>query len=123
MKAFPFLLLVMAGCADITAPDGAYPVTPPDFFVTYWQDMEACSGIHADMARIQWFAVPGNSFPTKYNAETSGLWVEPHTIYVMEGTLHEAAWGSPSTLVSHEMLHDLLHRGDHPPIFEACGVR
>jgi len=24
--------------------------------------------------------------------------------------------------VEHEMLHDLLQRGDHPPVFQACGV-
>jgi hypothetical protein len=25
-------------------------------------------------------------------------------------------------LAEHEMLHDLLQRGDHPPVFAACGV-
>jgi hypothetical protein len=25
-------------------------------------------------------------------------------------------------LAEHEMLHDLLQRGDHPPVFKACGV-
>jgi len=25
-------------------------------------------------------------------------------------------------VAEHEMLHDLLQRGDHPPAFQACGV-
>jgi len=29
---------------------------------------------------------------------------------------------SDRRLVEHEMLHDLLQRSDHPPVFKICGV-
>src|SRR2546430_13748587 len=41
----------------------------------------------------------------------------PHTIYMAQGLLYNRR------LAEHEMLHDLLQRGDHPPVFQACGVR
>jgi hypothetical protein len=37
-------------------------------------------------------------------------------IYMAQGLVYNRR------LAEHEMLHDLLQRGGHPPVFQACGV-
>lgn len=119
------IAVLLSACKSVAAPGGAYRINPPDsLLAAYWRSMEACTGLSGDYRRIEWFAYPGNSFPTQHSGETSGLWVSPHTIYVPEGAFTSAPWGSPTnSLVPHEMLHDLLQSGNHPPIFDKCGVR
>ncbi len=61
--------------------------------------------------------MPGVDYPCPaYEGHCDGWWQPPHTIYLAY------RWRSDRQLVEHEMLHDLLQRGDHPPVFQACGV-
>jgi len=79
--------------------------------------MEACSSHRGDWHRITWFTVAA-PFSTPAGPNKLGVWVAPHTIYLLRATaLDSASW-----VVPHEMLHDLLQTGEHPPVFAACGV-
>ena len=70
----------------------------------------ACCGIH-------WYEVPGDRYACPaYTRGCAGWWQPPHTIYMAQTRLDDRV------LVEHEMLHDLLQRSDHPPVFKACGV-
>lgn len=77
--------------------------------------METCAQIIAPMSRVDWYEVPGVEFATPQGPRW-GWWQPPHTIYLA------AAHALDEQLVEHEMLHDLLHIGTHPPIFQTCGV-
>ena len=110
-------LLLLLGCLDTFAPAGAVEFAPPAAYGTWWAEIESCAGISGDFATIEWYEVPGSSYSCPaYDGECAGWWQPPHTIYLAETRVHDRL------LVEHEMLHDLLQRGDHPPVFQTCGV-
>lgn len=112
---WPSLLLV--GCLDTFSPAGATEFTPPPVYQAWWAEIAACAGLSGDLAAIDWYQVSGWNYPCPaYEGRCSGWWQPPHSIYLAAG------WLDDRRLVEHEMLHDLLQRGDHPPVFQACGV-
>lgn len=111
------LALSVAAClAHPFEPAGAQPFTPAAVYAVWWQRMEACAGITAPLDQVEWYDVAGEQFATPEGARW-GWWSPPHEIYVAAVHLDDE-W-----LVEHEMLHDLLQTGEHPAVFETCGVR
>ena len=109
--------LLVLGCLDAFAPAGAVPFTPPAIYHTWWAAIEACAGLSGDFQSVAWYEVPGASYPCPaYDGHCEGWWQPPHSIYMAAGSVTDRA------VAEHEMLHDLLQRGDHPPAFAACGV-
>lgn len=113
----PFIVPALLGAclAHPFEPAGALPVAPDSVYAVWWQRMEACAGLAAPLDRIEWYEVPGDEFSTPEGPRW-GWWSPPHTIYVAE------AHRLDEELVEHEMLHDLLQSGEHPPVFATCGV-
>src|SRR5205809_98741 len=75
------------------------------------------SVLHVGSALASVARVPGSSYSCPaHEGQCDGWWRSPHTIYMAQGLLYNRR------LAEHEMLHDLLQRGDHPPVFQACGV-
>jgi len=110
-------LALLAGCLDSFAPAGAVEFTPPTMYETWWSAIEACAGLWGTFDRVEWYDVPGTDYPCPaYEGRCDGWWQPPHSIYLAH------RWHNDRQLVEHEMLHDLLQRGDHPPVFQACGV-
>ena len=110
-------LALLAGCLDSFAPAGAVEFTPPTVYETWWSAIEACAGLWGTFDRVEWYDVPGADYPCPaYEGLCDGWWQPPHSIYLAH------RWRNDRQLVEHEMLHDLLQRGDHPPVFQACGV-
>ena len=110
-------LALLAGCLDSFAPAGAVEFTPPTVYEPWWSAIEACAGLWAGFDRVEWYEVPGVDYPCPaYEGRCDGWWQPRHTIYLAH------RWRNDRQLVEHEMLHDLLQRGDHPPVFQACGV-
>lgn len=115
LRWIPILLLI--GCLDTFAPAGAVEWSPPQVYRTWWAEIENCAGIWADFDRVDWYQVPGSSYPCPaYEGRCEGWWQPPHTIYMAQDQT------SNRVLAEHEMLHELLQRGDHPPVFAACNV-
>jgi hypothetical protein len=110
-------LVLLLACLDSFAPAGAAPFTPPAAYRAWWSVIAVCAGISGDFDRVEWYQVPDATYPCPaYAGRCAGWWRPPHDIYLAE------VWLADRQLVEHEMLHDLLQRGDHPPVFEACGV-
>ena len=110
-------LVLLLGCLDSFAPAGAVPLTPPAAYRVWWTEIERCAGLWGDFDRVEWYEVPGSTYACPaHEGRCDGWWRSPHTIYVDQSQLYDRP------LVEHEMLHDLLQRGDHPPVFQACGV-
>lgn len=116
MRARTAALVLLAACLDPFAPPaGTQRFDPPTIYLDYWLAVEQCSGIPGDFRRVRWYAVPETPFPCPVaSGSCYGLWHEPHDIF-LERT-------APYIIVGHEMLHDLLQRGDHPPVFRTCGL-
>ena len=115
LRWIPILLLV--GCLDAFSPAGAVQWMPPAIYRTWWAAIESCAGIQADFDRVEWYVVPGSSYSCPaYEGQCEGWWQPPHTIYMAQDQTNNRV------LAEHEMLHDLLQRGDHPPVFAACNV-
>jgi len=111
--------LLFGACGDPFSPlvpKGAFPFDPPAQYAPYWRHMEDCLQVTGDLSRVKWFRVPGSTFDCPNGGRCDGLWVRPHTIYLAYQRMND------SLLVEHEMLHDLLQRGDHPAAFQTCGV-
>ncbi|MBK6487788.1 MAG: hypothetical protein IPF98_13135 [Gemmatimonadetes bacterium] len=89
-------------------PDGAAPLDVPDAYRTWWADLERCAQRSADFDRLRFWTVNGETFPCP-DGPCAGRWQSPHHIYIAE------RWINHPALVKHEMLHDLLGTGDHPP--------
>lgn len=106
----------LCGCLDPFAPPlGTKRFEPRGLYTEYWSAVEQCSGLRGQFDRIRWYAVPATPFICPTTAGYCyGLWREPHDIFV-ERT-------APYLIVGHEMLHDLLQRTDHPPVFRTCGL-
>jgi hypothetical protein len=113
------ILLGLLSCASPFAPKNATSFTPLPIYSQWWQEVEACSGLHGDMSKVKWAIVNVDSMKFYYfNCDgimASGCWVRPNSIYIVKiDTLFEG-------LVKHEIQHDLLQRGDHPtPPFKTC---
>lgn len=116
------LAVALAGCVDaFSPPPGSEPYLPPAVYEIYWQQVESCSQLTGDMARIRWFIVPGTTtFPCPYG-NCRGLWVAPHDVYLSDAAAHNLFLENFFT-VKHEMLHDLIAQPGHPPAFEQCGL-
>lgn len=115
VRSLPALLLL--ACLDTFAPAGAAPFTPPAVYREWWAALETCADISSDFDRVEWYELPGSAYPCPaYDGTCEGWWRPPHTIYMARGLVTDRR------LAEHEMLHDLLQRGDHPPVFQACGV-
>ena len=109
--------LLLLGCLDAFAPAGAVPFTPPAVYRAWWTEIESCAGLSGDFDRVEWYEVPGSSYSCPaHEGRCDGWWRSPHTIYMAQGLVYNRR------LAEHEMLHDLLQRGGHPPVFQACGV-
>lgn len=110
------LVVLLTSCLDPFAPPiGTRPFDPPTRYRDYWQAVEDCSGIRSNFERVRWYAVPETPFPCPNGSGYCfAIWREPHDIF-LERT-------APYITVGHEMLHDLLQRGDHPDVFRTCGL-
>jgi hypothetical protein len=109
--------LLLLGCLDSFAPAGAEPFTPPAVYRVWWQEVEHCAGLWGDFDRVEWYEVPGSSYRCPaYEGWCDGWWRAPNLIYMAAQRLDDRR------LAEHEMLHDLLGRGDHPPVFQTCGL-
>ena len=80
-----------------------------------WADLEACTGISGDFARLNVYQVANGTL----SGETLGRWVAPHTIYVADYVLQT----NFTVIVLHEMIHDLIGVSDPHhlnPLWRKC---
>lgn len=118
------LILCLAGtsCAsvgpavNITASKAFVP--PPEYH-TSWDEALACVGSEvlpgSSFDRVEWrTAKEIKTIP--FDHDLAGLWVPPHTIYIVQDFLNDPR------VVFHEILHELLgrDRGHKHPTFRKC---
>jgi len=100
---------------DAFAPAGAMPFTPHAVYRVWWTEIPALRRPVGDFDRVEWYEVPGSSYSCPaYEGRCDGWWRSPHTIYMAQGQLYDRPGRR------HEMLHDLLQRGTHHRLFQAC---
>lgn len=112
------IVAVAGGCraelmvAPPDLPASAQPLTPLSTYASWWSDVERCAGLSADLARVRWFVVPhADSFNYRGTYYDGYWWSQVHWITLADAKVQNAA------IVRHEMLHDLLGRGDHPAVY------
>lgn len=108
------LLLLLGGCRTFTAPPADH-LNPPVAYLAWWDATQTCAGLTGEFGRITWY-VTAERFASP-DGLVAGWWASAHTI-----TLAGLATDDEQT-VRHEMLHDLLQSGDHPAVFDTCGLR
>jgi hypothetical protein len=90
-------------------PSSAEALDPPDSYAEWWRVTEECAGLQGDLSRISWFYIPGHTSFVYGDAQYSGYWWSGVHWILLAGE----KVNSPLS-VRHEMLHELLGRGDHP---------
>jgi hypothetical protein len=113
---------ITSGC-DAFSPTkeiaGAIAIPPQPDFAQWWTDVENCSGITGDVARVSWYVVPDVETFHYRDGDYFGYWWSSHDIVIAGAHL------SDSMVVRHEMLHDLLNTADHPTeyfLYKCSGV-
>jgi len=112
-------LVLLLGCAD---PLGWLYEThpqrfePPQEYVAYWHATEDCVGKTGNFDRLRFYV--SDSLPCPDSEwGCKGYWVEPHDIYLARPVM------TYMSVVRHEMTHDLLQGGGHPPrVFPRCEI-
>lgn len=104
------------GDADVPPVPGATKMVIVPEYVTYWSDVEQCSGVTGDMHTVTIYQVLNTDVVTVPVDGTTitaqGVWLRHGNRIVMAGLFA----GDPK-LMKHEMLHALLQRGDHPTAY------
>lgn len=95
-------------------PPDREPFTPPPGYAELWQEVQRCSGLAADAARLRWYRVP--SFPDR--PLRLAQWEPGHTITLRDDIVIALP------IVAHEMLHDLLggDRQHEDPAWRTCAL-
>jgi len=92
---------------------------PPAIYETWWHEVEQCSGKTGDFAAISWYYVPGLAgFRVGSSPDLVGIWQpQYHSITLAQYARED------STVVTHEELHAILNRSDHPAEYfvQKCG--
>jgi len=119
--------LAMAGsCRDLPLapaipelPAGAEALTPLATYADWWSATEQCAGLHGNMTRVHWFVVPNRTSFVYRDGQYDGYWWDDVHWILLAGD--KVANGM---IVRHEMLHELLGRGDHPAEYfqRRCGA-
>lgn len=108
------VLAAAAGCEDpTTVEDVREPLTPPQVYSLYWDDMEECTQVEGrSMARVRWYVT--DYFPGQPGI--LGQWNGRHEITLLRTARFDKG------VVTHEMVHELLGGdGNHQdPAWETC---
>jgi len=117
------LLFLAMGCGSATdlppLPDRAVPMGAPPIYETWWHEVELCSGKTGDFAAVSWYYVPGPAgFTSGSGADLAGVWQPSRNAITLAEYARE-----DSLVVTHEELHAILHRTDHPAEYfvQKCG--
>lgn len=90
-------------------PAAAEALTQPDNYRDWWQATEQCAGLRGDLSRLTWFELPGRTSFVYGGAQYNAYWWNGvHWILLAGEKVNDPL------IVRHEMLHELLGRGDHP---------
>jgi hypothetical protein len=113
---FATALALLGACRDMPLaparpdlPAGAEALTPLPTYADWWRATEQCAGLQGDLSRVSWFVVPGRTWFTYRDAQYDGYWWNGVHWIILAGEKVQNAM-----VVRHEMLHELLGRGDHP---------
>jgi len=109
-------LAIAGGCRDFPLalatpelPAGAESLTPLATYTAWWQATEQCAGLRGNMARVTWFVVPNRTSFIYDDVQYDGYWWDRVHWIILAGEKV-----TDGMVVRHEMLHELLGRGDHP---------
>ena len=96
---------------SVALPEGAEAFTPPQQYVQWWGATESCSELQGNMARVEWYVVPGAAtFPTD-QGEKVGIRIRTgDRIRIVVAGQYQML----ELVVRHEMLHALLDAPGHP---------
>lgn len=123
LRYFPLMLLALGGCEDAAAPEPLPPhavaLEPaPAAYETWWAEIESCSGRTRPMSAVAWYYVPFGYPLTIHGEDQVAVWLaQPDRIVILQSVI------DLDVIVRHEMLHAILQRGDHPPLYfeTRCG--
>lgn len=104
---------------DEPLPSGSIAFFPPAIYRTWWNEVEACSGVTGNFDAIVWYDVPDASvFRVGSDSNIEGYWQPYHHSITLAGLRVNDPF-----LVRHEELHAILHTVDHPAQYfvQKCG--
>lgn len=120
-RAFYYIaaLALAASCARVVTdplPATAERFDPPPAWQVYLDSMRTCSGLTrtASIDELTWYRAPDGAL----GEQIAARWDFPHRV-ILTAFYADTQNGD---VIMHELLHDLLGSGEHPPVFDRCHV-
>src|ERR1044071_3564806 len=110
------LATLLPSCAtlapgDSLLPAGAVEIAPPAVYREWSQRTQTCSGLTGDFSAVKWYVVPGVEAFATTDGPKVGLWTSSGR---SDRIIIAGAYEGDEMVVSHELLHHLIHRAGHP---------
>jgi len=110
-------IVLLTGCAagNLGPVAVGTQVVADENWKPMWADLEACTGITGDFARLHVY----QSADGTLSGEALGRWVAPHNIYLADYVFETKF----TAIVLHEMIHDLIGVSDPNhlnPLWKKC---
>ena len=121
MKSFAtasLLAALLVGCGHPLQPSEAIDlskavqIAPSAQYITWWNELEACSGLSGDIHAVSFYVLPNDTTVKVGNESYWGYWIEAGDRIVLAGP-----WTNNEKLVKHEEMHALLQSPLHPPAY------
>lgn len=116
MRRLP-LLILLAGCASPTIPEGTVRIDPPAEYRTWWEASRACVN-HREVRRFEsvaWYVTPEQ--PISSDGQKGAALEEDGRIYLW------APYADRPWVIQHELVHAINGIHDHPADpFVRCGL-
>ena len=112
------MVALLLGCDHPLAPweeidlSKAVKVGASAQYITWWNELETCSGLSGDIRAVSFYVLPNDSTVQVGNESYWGYWIESGDRIVLAGP-----WVSNEKLVKHEEMHALLQSPLHPPAY------
>lgn len=121
MNGLTTLILVavaLAGCRQPLEPweevdlSKAVKIEPGAQYITWWNELEVCSGLTGNVHGVAFYVVPNDSTIRVGSESYWGYWIKEGNRIVLAGV-----WADSEKLVKHEEMHALLQSALHPPAY------
>jgi len=118
LKRVFLLALLLAGCHNPLAPwqeidlSKAVKIDPSAQYISWWDELEACSGLSGDVHAVAFYVVPNDTIIQVGNESYWGYWIKSGNKIVLA-----EKWAASEKLVKHEEMHALLQSPLHPQAY------
>lgn len=120
-------MVTLTGCDEVARifepmPVGAIRFQPDTAYLTWWRDIEKCSGRRASMRGVEWYFYPGTDVVPGSDGRPALRRRPDDAIFFADSAAYMSVpWRADTITVQHEMMHVIVGESGHRRIWgERC---